>query len=36
VVEPNRVLSADELADRICSAFGCEHQAHLSIPKNAS
>ena len=36
VVEPNAVLSADELADRICAAFGCEHQPHLSIPENAS
>jgi transposase len=34
VVEPNGVLSADELAGRICAALGCEHQAHLSIPKN--
>ncbi len=36
VVEPNRVLSTDELADRICAALGCEHQAHLSIPENVS
>jgi hypothetical protein len=34
VVEPNGVLSADELAGRICAALGCEHQAHLSIPEN--
>ena len=36
VVEPNGVLSAAELADRVCATFGCEHQAHLSIPENAS
>jgi len=36
VVEPNGVLSAAELADRICATFGCEHQPHLSIPENVS
>jgi transposase len=36
VAEPNGVLSADELANRICATFGCEHQAHLSIPENVS
>ena len=36
VVEPDGVLSTDELADRICAALGCEHQAHLSIPENVS
>jgi hypothetical protein len=36
VVEPNGVLSASELADRVCATFGCEHHAHLSIPENVS
>ncbi len=26
-----RVLGAHELAERICSAFGCPHYEHLSI-----
>lgn len=33
VVEPDRTLSAQELADRICDAFDCEHETHLSIPE---
>ena len=36
VVEPNGTLSTDELAERICATFGCEHQAHISIPENVS
>jgi transposase len=31
VVEPAGVLSAHELADRVCAAFGCSHEPHLSI-----
>lgn len=34
VVEPDRTLSAQELADRVCATFGCDHEAHLSIPEN--
>lgn len=33
VVEPNRTLSAQELADRICATLGCRHEDHLSIPE---
>jgi hypothetical protein len=33
VVEPNRALSAQELADRICATFGCNHEAHLALPE---
>lgn len=36
IVEPNTTLSAHELAERICATFGCEHEAHLSIPENVS
>jgi hypothetical protein len=36
VVEPERLLGADELADRVCAAFGCPHYEHLSIPKNVA
>ena len=32
VVEPARLLSADELIDRVCAAFGCEHVPQLVIP----
>ena len=31
VVEPNGLLSAQELADRVCAAFGGAHEPHLSI-----
>ena len=34
VVEPNRTLSAQELADRICESCGCAHESHLAIPEN--
>jgi transposase len=31
VVEPDRLLSAQELADRVCSHFHHQHIAHLSV-----
>ena len=31
VIEPDRLLSAQELADRVCAAFGCAHEPHLTI-----
>jgi transposase len=34
IVEPNRTLSRQELADRICATFDCDHLEHLSIPEN--
>jgi transposase len=36
VVEPDRTLSAQELADRICVTFGCAHEEHLSIPEEVA
>lgn len=36
VVEPDRTLSAQELADRICETFGCNHEEHLSIPEEVT
>jgi hypothetical protein len=36
VVEPNGLLPAHELAERVCAAFGCPHYEHLSIPENAA
>jgi hypothetical protein len=32
IVEPARLLSVQEVADRVCSYLGCVHEAHLSIP----
>ncbi len=36
VVEPNALLGAYELAERVCAAFGCPHYEHLSIPENVA
>ena len=32
VVEPARVLTAPELADRVCAYYGCSREAHLLMP----
>jgi hypothetical protein len=31
VVEPDGLLTARDLADRVCAAFGCAHEPHLAI-----
>ncbi len=36
VVEADRLLTADELADRVCDAYGCPHEPHLAIPEKAA
>ena len=36
VVEPARVLTEQELAERVCAYYGCAHDAHLSIPETAA
>jgi DDE superfamily endonuclease len=36
VVEPDRVLPARELAERVCKVFDCAYEAHLTIPKQAA
>jgi transposase len=36
VVEPGRLLGAEELADRVCKVFGCAHEPHLSIPQEVA
>ena len=36
VLEPARVLTAQELADRVCAYYGCPHDAHLSISEKAA
>jgi transposase len=32
IVEPTRLLSAQEVAERVCSYHGCPHEPHLSLP----
>jgi transposase len=36
VVEPARLLSAAELINRVCAAFGCPHEPHLAIPHDVA
>jgi len=36
IVEPARILSADEVAERVCAHYGCAHEPHLSPPANVT
>ena len=36
IVEPARLLSADEIAERVCAGFGCIHEEHLSLPQEVA
>jgi len=36
VTEPDGLLTAHELADRVCKVFGCAHEEHLSIPQEVA
>jgi transposase len=36
VAEPARLLTARELADRVCAALGCAHEPHLSLADDAA
>jgi len=36
IVEPDRLLSAQEVADRVCAHFGCSHDTHLAILDKAA
>jgi len=36
VTEPERLLGAYELADRVWEVFGCAHEPHLSIPQEVA
>jgi DDE superfamily endonuclease len=36
VVDPDRLLSAAELVDRVCAALGCPHEDHLHIPEKVA
>jgi hypothetical protein len=36
IVEPARLLSAQQLADRVCATFGCPHYDHFAVPEKAA
>ena len=36
VVEPERLLGAYELADRVCRVFDCPHHEHLTVPQKVA
>ena len=36
VAEPDGLLSARELAERVCQAFGCAYQEHLTVLKDVA
>ena len=36
VVEPRGLLSAQELADRICAHFACDHEPHLTVTEKVA
>jgi transposase len=36
VLEADRLLTIDELADRVSDAYGCPHQPHLVVPEKAA
>jgi hypothetical protein len=35
-VEPDGLLGANELAERVCRVFGCPHYEHLSVPRKVA
>jgi transposase len=36
VVETDGLLSAHQLAERVCAYFGCSHESHLIIPEKVA
>ncbi len=36
IVEPARLLTADEIAARVCASFGCVHEPHLVMIEEVS
>ena len=36
IVEPTRLLTAREVEDRVCAAFGCPLRDHLAIPQEVA
>jgi hypothetical protein len=36
IIEPARLLTGQEVAERVCGYFSCDHEAHLTIPDQAA
>ena len=36
IVELARLLTAEEIAERVCDCFGCVHEPHLAIHQQVS
>ncbi len=36
VVEADRLLTARELAERVCAAYGCRYEPHLALPEKVA
>ena len=36
VIEPDRLLPAQELAERVCEALACPYHEHIPIPEKAA
>jgi len=36
IVEPARLLTANEIAARVCTCYGCIHEEHLSLPQEVA
>ena len=36
IVEPARLLTAQEVADRVCAHFGCDHESHITIAEKVA
>lgn len=36
IVEPARLLTAHEVADRVCAYYACPHEDHLAIPEQVA
>lgn len=36
VVEPARLLTAQELEERVCAHFGCQHESHLVVTEKVA
>lgn len=36
IVEPTRLLSTEEIAERLCACYSCVHEQHLSLPQEVA
>ena len=36
ISEPARLLTAHEIAERVCACYGCLHEPHLSLPQEVA